>query len=74
VAAARERFLVGNDVILSALEPAVWGIAGVYDVTLIRASIDPAAFGTSNITINARDLPDFDTSLVTVISTPVVPS
>jgi uncharacterized phage protein gp47/JayE len=74
VAYAQDRFRVGSDVILSALERPVWEIDGVYDLTLVRASISPAAFGTANITISSRDQADFDTSLITIIKTPVTPS
>lgn len=74
VAFARERFLVGRDVILSALEKPVWEVAGIYDLTLIRGSIHPAAFGTSNIAIGSRELADFDTSRITIIATPAVVS
>lgn len=71
---AEQRFLVGNDVILSALEPPVWGIEGIYDVTQIRGSIDPAAFGTSNIAIAGRRQAAFDTSRITLVKTLVTAS
>jgi uncharacterized phage protein gp47/JayE len=72
---AEGRFgVAGKDVILSALESPVWSVDGIYDVTQIRASIDPAALGTSNISVDARELPAFDTSRVTLVKTLVAGS
>lgn len=60
---------VGDDVILSRLYGAVFGVAGVLDVTEIRVGTSPSPVSTSNLAIAARSLADIDTSRISVTST-----
>ncbi len=59
----------GDDVILTALHPSIFGIAGVEDVTAIRIGIAPSPTSTVNLVIAVRDLADFDTSRILVTTT-----
>ena len=60
---------VGDDVVLSQLYDNIFSISGVVDVTLIEIGTAPAPSGTSNISIDDREVSDWDTSYITVTST-----
>jgi uncharacterized phage protein gp47/JayE len=57
---------LGVDVILSQLTGVCLDIAGVNDVTVMKAAIDPAAPAASNVTIAADEIANGDTSLITL--------
>lgn len=59
---------VGDDVVLSALYCAVFSVAGVLDVTAVRAGTSSSPTGTANLTIAARELALLDTSRIEVSS------
>jgi hypothetical protein len=71
-------FGVGEDVVAEQNKSAAFDVNGVYDITDYR--IDkagggvPPPVGTINIPIDIREIARFDTSRITVNSTPVVPS
>lgn len=60
---------VGDDVILAALYPSIFAIAGVEDVTEIRIGTSPSPSSTVNFVIDVRELADFDTSRILVTPT-----
>jgi len=62
---------IGNDVILEAIKAAAFEVGGVFDVTDFKIDTVFPPVGTSNIPIAVRQLARFDTSRVTVNSTPV---
>lgn len=65
--------LVGRDVILKASECVAQLMAGIFDVTAIRAGFTASPVGTANLVISTRELARFDTSriLITENSTPI---
>lgn len=58
----------GDDVILAALYPSVFSVAGVTNITSVKAGFAPSPAGTSDLTIGVRELADLDTSRITVNS------
>jgi len=72
VAFADADYMVGDDVILSKLVDVIFdAVAGIYDVTEIRAGWSASPSGTSNLTVGPRELAEADTSRITVTSTPI---
>ncbi len=70
-----DALLIGRDVIAEKIRALVWAIPGVYDITDFDiATSGPPPVGASNITINATQVADFDTSRIVVNVTPVTPS
>jgi uncharacterized phage protein gp47/JayE len=65
---------IGEDVVAEANKAAAFGVNGVYDVTDYRIGTAPSPTGTANIVIDIREIARFDSSRITVNSTPVVPS
>lgn len=59
----------GDDVVLTALYPAIFSVSGVLDVTAVRAGFTASPVGTVNLTIAARELADLDTGRTAVTST-----
>jgi uncharacterized phage protein gp47/JayE len=60
---------IGDDVILSRVYPAVFSVAGVLDVTAIKAGFSASPSGTVNLSIGTREIADFDTSRIVVTTT-----
>jgi uncharacterized phage protein gp47/JayE len=65
---------IGEDVILERIKCAAFDVDGVHDVTDFKIDIVSPPTGTSNISIPTRSIAAFDTSQVTVSSTPVIPT
>lgn len=66
---------IGDDVILSALVPTIFGISGVLDVTEIRAGFTASPVGTSNIAISETEFAEVvdhtvDAGRIVVTTTP----
>ena len=61
-------YTVGEDVVAEANKAAGFGVSGVYDITAYTIE-----GGAGNVVIGLREIAEFDTSRVTVTSTPVVP-
>lgn len=69
VADLESRLTVGDDVFASDAYPGAQSIAGVLRVTSVTIGTAPAPVGSS-VTIGTRERPAFDTSRITVTSTP----
>jgi uncharacterized phage protein gp47/JayE len=65
---------IGDDVIAQANKAAAFDVSGVYDITDYDIGTAPSPSGEANIVIDIREISDFDTSRITVNSTPVTPS
>jgi hypothetical protein len=67
-------YSIGEDVVAEANKAAAFDVNGVYDITAYTIGTAPAPVGVINIPIDIREIARFDTSRITVNSTPVVPS
>jgi hypothetical protein len=67
-------YSIGEDVVAEANKAAAFDVNGVYDITDYKIGTAPAPTLGDNIVIDIREIADFDTSRITVNSTPVVPS
>lgn len=65
---------INDDVVAQANKASAFGVAGVHDITDYDIGIAPAPVGDANIVIGIREISDFDTSRITVTSTPVIPT
>lgn len=63
-------FQIADDLILSALYPAIFSVSGVLDVTEIRAGFTSNPSGTVNLAVGAREIARLDTSRIEVATTP----
>ncbi len=66
-----ETLNVGDDVIYERFQAEVFTISGVFDCPVFLMDTVSPPTGTSNIVIALRQIADFDTSRITVTSTPV---
>lgn len=73
VAAADEIHGVGDDVSRFRVLSALFGVAGLIDVTSFTLGFAPAPVGTTNLVIGRREIAAFDTSRVTFTPTVVSP-
>lgn len=62
---------VGEDVIYVRFQCVPLTVSGVVDVTDFKIDVTASPTGTSNIAIALRELARFDTSRITVVSTPI---
>ncbi len=62
-------YTIGEDVVAEANKASAFGVEGVYDITAYTIE-----GGTGNVVIGIRQVAEFDTTRVTVTSTPVIPS
>ena len=60
---------IGDDVILSRFYPAIFSVAGVLDVTAIKAGFTASPTGLVNLAIGVCEVADFDTSRIVVTVT-----
>lgn len=65
-----DAFVTGKDVVSSAVLAQVFKVAGVENVTLPEIGTSDPPTTTTTIVITARQLATFDTSRITVVSTP----
>lgn len=70
VAQGRATYLLGDPVKYRQLDSVVFGLGGVDDVTVFALGFSPAPTGTTNLVVGPRQIATFDTSRVTVTSTP----
>lgn len=66
-------YSIGNDVVAEANKASAFDVNGVYDITDYDIGIAPGPVGDANIVIDIREIARFDTSRITVTSTPVIP-
>jgi uncharacterized phage protein gp47/JayE len=59
-------YQMGEDVILTALHPAIFSVAGVVDVLEIRVGIAASPTQTTNWAIDSKDIADHDTSRIEI--------
>lgn len=64
---------VGDDVSRFRVLSALFGVAGVIDVTSFTLGFSPAPVGTSNLVVGRREIAAFDSSRVTLTPTVVSP-
>lgn len=64
----------GLDVVAEANKASAFGVNGVHDITDYKIGTAPAPTLDDNIPIGIREIAVFDTSRITVTSTPVVPT
>ncbi len=64
-------YKTGSDVVLSKLNVPICSVAGVQDITEIKAGFSASPTGTVNLVLAARELALLDTSRIVVNSTPV---
>lgn len=65
--------LPGKDAVSSAIKSWCFGVAGVLDVTLAEIKITSPPTSEGTIAISMRELATYDTSRITVVSTPGTP-
>lgn len=73
VAFGRTTFGTGDDVARFRLMSALFGVAGLIDVTAFTLGITASPVGTVNVVIGRRELPTFDTSRIVVTANVVTP-
>jgi uncharacterized phage protein gp47/JayE len=73
VAFGRSTFGTGDDVARFRLMSAIFGVAGIVDVTAFTLGITASPVGTTNVVIGRRELAVFDTGRVVVVPNVVTP-
>lgn len=74
VTMANQRFGVGQDILLSPFIVPAMGVTGVYDVTSVGLSVDPAPVAALPVVVTSRQRGTFDTGRIVLVKTAVVPS
>jgi uncharacterized phage protein gp47/JayE len=64
---------VGRDVVSAWLSSAIFGVSGVLDATAVKIGLAAAPGTEVTIVIGVREIPTFDTSRITVNTTPGTP-